>query len=73
MLFRSVRLWDYTRDYLEELKKHRDEMTAAGQSISAEELLEAGLGSLIGTSTSATGCVSGPVTDEDESGEISSE
>ncbi len=68
-----VRLWDYTRDYLEELKKHRDEMTAAGQSISAEELLEAGLGSLIGTSTSATGCVSGPVTDEDESGEISSE
>lgn len=68
-----VRLWDYTRDYLEELKKHRDEMTAAGESISAEELLEAGLGSLIGTSTSATGCVSGPVTDEDESGEISSE
>ena len=68
-----VRLWDYTRDYLEELKKHRDEMTAAGQSISAEELLEAGLGSLIGTSTSATGCVSRPVTDEEDSEEISSE
>lgn len=68
-----VRLWDYTRDYLEELKKHHDKMTAAGQSISAEELLEAGLGSLIGTSTSATGCVSRPVTDEEESEEISSE
>lgn len=66
-----VRLWDYIEDYLEELKKHRDEMTAAGQSISAEELLEAGLGSLIGTSTSATGCVSRPVTDEEDSEEIS--
>lgn len=68
-----VRLWDYIEDYLEELKKHRDEMTAAGQSISAEELLEAGLGSLVGTSTSATGCVSRPVTDEEDSEEISSE
>lgn len=67
-----VRLWDYIEDYLEELKKHRDEMTAAGQSISAEELLEAGLGSLIGTSTSATGCVSRPVMDEEDSEEISS-
>ncbi len=67
-----VRLWDYIEDYLEELKKHRDEMTAAGQSISAEELLEAGLGSLIGTSTSAAGCVSRPVTDEEDSEEISS-
>lgn len=67
-----VRLWDYIEDYLEELKKHRDEMTAAGQSISAEELLEAGLGSLVGTSTSATGCVSRPVTDEEDSEEISS-
>ena len=53
-----VRLWDYIEDYLEEMKKRRDEMTAAGESISAEELLEAGLGSLAGTSTSATGCVS---------------
>ncbi len=68
-----VRLWDYIEDYLEELKKHCDEMTAAGQNISAEELLEAGLGSLIGTSTSATGCVSRPVTDEEDSEEISSE
>lgn len=68
-----VRLWDYIEDYLEELKKHCDEMTAGGQSISAEELLEAGLGSLIGTSTSATGCVSRPVTDEEDSDEISSE
>lgn len=66
-----VRLWDYIEDYLEKLKKHRDEMTAAGQSISVEELLEAGLGSLIGTSTSATGCVSRPVTDEEDSEEIS--
>ncbi len=67
-----VRLWDYIEDYLEELKKHRDEMTAAGHSISAEELLEAGLGSLVGTSTSATGCASRPVADEEDSEEISS-
>lgn len=67
-----VRLWDYIEDYLEEMKKRRDEMTAAGESISAEELLEAGLGSLAGTSTSATGCVSRPVADEEDSGEISS-
>lgn len=67
-----VRLWDYIEDYLEELKKHRDEMAAAGQSISAEELLEAGLGILTGTSTSATGCVSIPVADGEDSGEISS-
>ena len=67
-----VRLWDYIEDYLEEMKKRRDEMTAAGESISAEELLEAGLGSLAGTSTSATGCVSRPVADGEDSGEISS-
>lgn len=67
-----VRLWDYIEDYLEELKARRDEMTAAGQSISAEELLEAGMGSLTGTSTSATGCVSRPVADEEDSEEISS-
>jgi len=67
-----VRLWDYIEDYLEEMKKRHDEMTAAGESISAEELLEAGLGSLAGTSTSATGCVSRPVADEEDSGEISS-
>lgn len=66
-----VRLWDYIEDYLEELKKHRDEMTAAGESISAEELLESGLGSLIGTSTSGTECVSIPVADGEESEEIS--
>ena len=67
-----VRLWDYIEDYLEELKKRRDEMTEAGQSISTEELLEERLGSLVGTSTSATGCVSRPVTDEEDSEEISS-
>lgn len=66
-----VRLWDYIEDYLEEMKKRRDEMTAAGESISAEELLEAGLGSLAGTSTSATGCVSRPVADGEDSEEIS--
>lgn len=66
-----VRLWDYIEDYLEEMKKRRDEMTAAGQSISAEELLEAGLGSLAGISTSATGCVSRPVADGEDSEEIS--
>ncbi len=66
-----VRLWDYIEDYLEEMKKRCDEMTAAGLSISAEELLEAGLGSLTGTSTSATGCVSRPVADGEDSEEIS--
>ena len=66
-----VRLWDYIEDYLEEMKKRRDEMTAAGLSISAEELLEAGLGSLAGTSTSVTGCVSRPVADGEDSEEIS--
>ena len=66
-----VRLWDYLEDYLEEMKKRRDEMTAAGESISAEELLEAGLGSLTGISTSATGCVSRPVADGEDSEEIS--
>ena len=65
------RLWDYIEDYLEEMKKRRDEMTAAGESISAEELLEAGLGSLAGTSTSATGCVSRPVADGEDPEEIS--
>lgn len=67
-----VRLWDYIEDYLEEMKKQYEEMTAAGQGISAEELLEAGLGSLIGTSASATGCVSRPVEDGEDSEEISS-
>lgn len=66
-----VRLWDYIEDYLEEMKKRCDEMTAAGLSISVEELLEAGLGSLTGTSTSATGCVSRPVADGEDSEEIS--
>ncbi len=66
-----VRLWDYIEDYLEEMKKRCDEMTAAGESISAEELLEAGLGSLTGISTSATGCVSRPVADGEDSEEIS--
>ena len=66
-----VRLWDYMEDYLEVLKNRRDEMTAAGGSISAEELLEAGLGSLVGTSTSGTECVSIPVADGEESEEIS--
>ena len=66
-----VRLWDYIEDYLEELKARRDEMMTAGQSISAEELLEKGLESLIGTSASATGCVSMPVIDEEDSEEIS--
>lgn len=66
-----VRLWDYIEDYLEEMKKRCDEMTAAGLSISAEELLEAGLGSLAGTSASVTGCVSRPVADGEDSEEIS--
>ena len=66
-----VRLWDYIEDYLEEMKKRCDEMTAAGLSISAEELLEAGLGNLAGTSASVTGCVSRPVADGEDSEEIS--
>ncbi len=66
-----VRLWAYIEDYLEEMKKRCDEMTAAGLSISAEELLEAGLGSLAGTSASVTGCVSRPVADGEDSEEIS--
>lgn len=67
-----VRLWDYIEDYMEEMKKQRDEMTAAGESISAVDLLEEGLGSLTGASTSATGCVSRPVADGKDSEDISS-
>lgn len=65
-----VRLWDYIEDYLEALKARQDEMAAAGGSISAEELLEAGLGSLVGTSASGTECVSIPVADGEEPEEI---